>query len=174
VTRRFILAAVAAAFIVAPAGLATAEAGAATGSGAAHAAAVNWPTVRPGARGERVRTIQYMLDQRGYSVSVDGVYGSTTTAAVKSFQRAARLPIDGHVGSMTWPKLVVTIKRGNRGFAVLAMERWLRVVYRYRAVSIDGFFGPKDQATVNNVQLNHGLRIDGICGTATWKAIING
>jgi hypothetical protein len=65
VIRTFILAAVAPAFIVAPADLASAEAGAATGSGAAQAATVNWPTVRPGARGELVRSIQYMLDQRG-------------------------------------------------------------------------------------------------------------
>jgi peptidoglycan hydrolase-like protein with peptidoglycan-binding domain len=166
--RRCILAAIAAACVVVPAGLVTA------GASAAGPPVKNWPTVRPGARGERVRTIQYMLDQRGYDVDIDGAYGATTTAAVKDFQRAVRLPVDGRVGPVTWPKLVVTIKRGNRGFAVLAMERWLRLVYRYRAVTVDGVFGPNDAGAVRNVQFNHGLRVDGICGAATWKAIIIG
>ena len=162
--RRSFVAAIAAAVVVVTAGLATAASGATR----------NWPIIRPGARGENVRTIQYMLDQRGYRVAIDGKYGSTTTAAVKLFQRAVRLSADGHVGPVTWPKLVVTVRRGSRGFAVLAFERQLRLRYGYRSVSVDGFFGPKDQVAIRNVQSNHGLRVDGIVGVATWKAIVVG
>jgi len=64
---------------------------------AAQAAAVSWPTVRPGAKGERVRTIQLLLNQRGYPVAVDGVYGSSTTNAVKAFQKVIKVSADGRV-----------------------------------------------------------------------------
>ena len=82
--RRIVLA-VGAALVVAPAGLATAQASATTDAGA-HVAAANWPVVRPGAKGERVRTIQLLLNQHGAHVTVDAVFGGATTTAVKDFQ----------------------------------------------------------------------------------------
>lgn len=170
--RRLILAAIAASFVGVPTVLTTSSASAAT-TPVAQAAAVNWPTVRPGARGERVWTIQLSLQQRGYSLLADGLYGTATTNAVKAFQRARGLPVDGRVGPLTWPRLVFTVTRGNRGPAVRAFERWLRLVYRYD-VLVDGTFGPRDQAAIRNVQFNHGLRVDGIVGPATWKVLLTG
>ena len=167
--RRYMLAAVAAAVVVAPA-LAAAPAGAATGS----ARVVNWPTIRQGARGENVRTIQYLLNSRGFRVGVDGVYGSSTTSAVAAFQRSARVTADGRVGAATWPKLVVTLRRGSRSVAVTALERQLRFRYRYTRVVVDTDFGPLTDAAVRDVQRNHGLRVDGIVGGTTWKAIVVG
>lgn len=172
--RRLILAAMAAAFIAAPAAVATASASAATGKPAAKAPAVNWPTVGANAKGERVRTIELLLNQRGYSVPVDGVYGQDTATAVGRFQKANNVKVDGTVGGATWPKLVVTVKRGSKSNAVLAVERWLRLVYRYRAVTVDRIFGPKTEAAVRNVQFNHRLRVDGIVGASTWKVILTG
>jgi peptidoglycan hydrolase-like protein with peptidoglycan-binding domain len=173
--RRFILAATAAALVVAPAGLAAAEASAATGgAGAAHVAAVNWPTVRPGARGENVRTIQYLLNARGIGVTVDGAYGNTTTNGVKVFQDSRRLPADGRVGAVTWPKLVVFLKRGSRGIAVTALERQLRFKYGYRAVIVDRDFGPKTDAALKDFQRRRGIRADGVSGVDTWKALVAG
>lgn len=174
VIRRLILAAMAAAFVAAPAALASASASAAAAKPAANAAAVNWPTVRPGTKGERVRTIQLLLGQRGYRLTVDGVYGASTTTAVKAFQKAIKVSADGRVGPSTWPKLVIAVKRGSKSNAVLAVERWLRLVYGYRSVTVDRDFGPKTDAAVRNVQFNHGLRVDGIVGASTWKVILTG
>lgn len=172
--RRFILAAIAASMVAASAAMATAGASAATGKPAAQAAAVNWPTVRANAKGERVRTIELLLNQRGFSVPVDGVYGQDTATAVGRFQKAAGLKQDGTVGAATWQKLVITVRRGSKSNAVLAVERWLRLVYGYRSVIVDRDFGPRTAAAVRNVQFNHRLRVDGIVGAATWKVIVAG
>ena len=172
--RKFMLAAVGAALVVAPAGLVTAEAGASTGGhGAAAAAlkAVNWPVVRQGATGERVRVIQLLLNQRGIREVVDGSFGKDTTASVKAFQRAKRLVVDGHVGPATWEKLVLTIGRGARGDAVRALQGQLRNQYGYRSVAVDGDFGASTQAAVKSFQTKRGLRADGIVGLGTWKVL---
>ncbi len=55
-----------------------------------------------GSRGSEVRQIQEKLKRWGYyNGSVDGIYGSQTTAAVKSFQRKNGLTVDGIAGTKT-------------------------------------------------------------------------
>src|SRR4051794_38455232 len=56
----------------------------------------------PGDRGWDVAALQFMLRRRGFSAgSVDGGYGPNTTAAVRRFQSAAGIGVDGHAGSGT-------------------------------------------------------------------------
>ena len=55
-----------------------------------------------GSRGEEVRQIQTKLKRWGYySGNVDGIYGSGTLAAVKSFQKKNGLKVDGIAGKNT-------------------------------------------------------------------------
>lgn len=55
-----------------------------------------------GSRGSEVRTIQEKLKRWGYyNGNIDGIYGSQTTAAVKSFQRKNGLTVDGIAGPNT-------------------------------------------------------------------------
>ena len=55
-----------------------------------------------GSRGSEVRTIQEKLKRWGYYTgNVDGIYGSQTTAAVKSFQKKNGLTVDGIAGTNT-------------------------------------------------------------------------
>ena len=55
-----------------------------------------------GSRGEEVRQIQTKLKRWGYySGNVDGIYGSATLAAVKSFQKKNGLTGDGIAGTKT-------------------------------------------------------------------------
>jgi zinc D-Ala-D-Ala carboxypeptidase len=166
--RRFVVAAVGAALLLGPAGVIGAEASAAARPAAA---AANWPVVKAGQSGERVRVIQGLLNARGFRVSVDGSFGKSTTAAVKSFQRANRLTVDGHVGSATWQKLVVTIRRGSRGAAVSALQHQLRFQYRYKSVSVDGSFGAATQTAVKSFQTNRRLTADGVVGVGTWRVL---
>jgi peptidoglycan hydrolase-like protein with peptidoglycan-binding domain len=52
--------------------------------------------------------VQCMLTKRGYSVGgsgVDGEFGKDTQSAVKQFQSAKGLEVDGQVGPNTWAAL---------------------------------------------------------------------
>ncbi len=62
--------------------------------------------LRRGATGGEVKEVQRRLKQWGYySGAVDGVYGSKTIDAVKSFQRKNGLTADGIVGKSTYEAL---------------------------------------------------------------------
>jgi peptidoglycan L-alanyl-D-glutamate endopeptidase CwlK len=60
-----------------------------------------------GDRGNHVQLIQRMLIHLGYSLSggADGIFGSSTLKAVKAFQQALYLQVDGIVGPKTLEKL---------------------------------------------------------------------
>lgn len=64
-------------------------------------------TLRKGDKGQEVKTLQRLLNSMGYTCGgVDGIFGDNTLAAVKSFQKAERLNIDGVVGKNTWTALL--------------------------------------------------------------------
>lgn len=52
-----------------------------------------------------VTWIQTRLGVHGHKVTVDGYFGPKTEAAVKAFQKDAKLTQDGQVGSKTWAAL---------------------------------------------------------------------
>lgn len=73
--------------------------------------AINWSPpggLQPGDTGEKVRLLQYMLSVLSSYISsippvtIDGIYGSATRAAVLAAQRRFRLPETGTVGAQTW------------------------------------------------------------------------
>ncbi|MFI0153793.1 peptidoglycan-binding protein [Streptomyces lydicus] len=61
-----------------------------------------------GDSGDRVVEVQCILKARGYNIGptgVDGKFGDATRGAVKQFQRAHHLRVDGQVGEHTWRAL---------------------------------------------------------------------
>jgi Putative peptidoglycan binding domain len=64
------------------------------------------PLVKQGETGAPVRTVQGLLMARGYSVTLDGVFGPATDATVKRFQGNSHLSADGIVGPLTWRALM--------------------------------------------------------------------
>lgn len=52
-----------------------------------------------------VKELQRLLNEHGYKIAVDGLFGPDTLKAVNSFQKANNLAADGIVGSKTWSKL---------------------------------------------------------------------
>ena len=60
-----------------------------------------YSTVRPGEKGDVVVQIQDCLVQFGYLEVINGIYDDTTTAAVREFQKAHNLKVDGICGSQT-------------------------------------------------------------------------
>jgi hypothetical protein len=65
------------------------------------------PTLRRGSTGSAVRELQSALQRAGHNPgTVDGIFGSQTEAAVRSFQAAQSLTVDGIVGAQTWGRLL--------------------------------------------------------------------
>ena len=71
---------------------------------------------RYGSTGSEVRQIQTKLKNWGYyKGSVDGIFGSQTLAAVKSFQRKNGLSVDGIVGEKTLAALGINSSGNSSG-----------------------------------------------------------
>jgi peptidoglycan hydrolase-like protein with peptidoglycan-binding domain len=68
--------------------------------------------VSHGSTGDAVRGVQEEFQFRnlsgdpGQGVQVDGIFGPKTDAAVRGFQLALRLVVDGIVGPLTWRALI--------------------------------------------------------------------
>ena len=70
---------------------------------------------RKGSSGQAVSQIQTKLQSRGYySGAIDGIYGSKTTAAVRQFQQASGLTVDGIAGPATLAKLGISSAGAGR------------------------------------------------------------
>ncbi len=62
-----------------------------------------------GSTGEQVKTAQRLLTALGYKLEkygVDGDFGDETVTAVKAFQKAKKLDVDGIIGKDTWSALL--------------------------------------------------------------------
>lgn len=76
-------------------------------NGTSGAEVVTMKTIRNGDRGTQVKVLQWLLNENGFSCgSVDGIWGKKTLAAVKAYQKAKGLAVDGVVGKNTWGKLL--------------------------------------------------------------------
>jgi len=58
-----------------------------------------WPVVKQGSQGHPGPALQYLLRDRGH-------HGPKTATAVRSFQQAVGITVDGIVGPVTWRALV--------------------------------------------------------------------
>ena len=63
-------------------------------------------TLKKGSKGVGVKWLQWELNESGYNLTIDGVFGDKTLDAVKSFQHKHGLVIDGLVGKNTRAKLL--------------------------------------------------------------------
>ncbi len=133
----------------------------------------DWPLLRKGNSGRNVTTAQYLLRYRGYSLTVNGSFDTTTEARVKSFQTANGLISDGIIGDNTWSKLIATAQQGSKGDHVRAIQDQLRNRYGC-SLTIDGDFGSGTRSAVIAYQRANGLGADGVVGGNTWKQLVNG
>lgn len=58
-----------------------------------------------GSKGSDVQKLQELLNQNGYNLDTDGIFGSNTQNAVKEYQQENGLTVDGIVGKNTWGAL---------------------------------------------------------------------
>jgi murein L,D-transpeptidase YcbB/YkuD len=66
------------------------------------------PVLKLGSRGDEVRIVQNIL-----GITVDGIFGPATEAAVKKFQTAAKIPADGIIGPATYAAYDKIEQRGD-------------------------------------------------------------
>ena len=146
--------------------------------------------LKQGNSGLEVRKLQARLAELGYySGGTDGVYGQSTTDAVKAFQRANGLSADGQAGTQTQTKLysataayastpvttadptaMRSLSLGMTGNDVYALQERL-IELRYLSGMADGVYGEETQSAVYAFQKNNNLTPDGTAGTNTLKRI---
>ena len=137
-----------------------------------------WPLVKSGSQGHPVPALQYLLQARGHPVTVDGIFGPKTEAAVENFQTADQIRVDGIVGPQTWGALIIVVATGSTGDAVRGVQEEFQ--FRNlsgdpsRGLAVDGIFGPKTRAAVRGFQQALGIAVDGIVGPVTWRALVSG
>ena len=140
-----------------------------------------WPVAQNGSQGHPIRTLQFLLRARGHNLTVDGMFGPATEAAVKAFQTSKGMTADGIMNAPTWSALIIQVKKGSSGDAV----RGVQEEFQFRAgepgkgLKVDGIFGPQTDSTVRGFQ--HALSldipsvvVDGIVGPVTWQALVSG
>ncbi len=107
-------------------------------------------TLRFGDRGQSVTNLQSELKSKGYyNYSVDGIYGSITVQAVRNFQSANGLSVDGIAGSNTFAALsgssvsssssqVKSASTSNSSVVSIA-KQYIGVPYVWAGTSPSGF-----------------------------------
>lgn len=140
--------------------------------------------ITQGGRGPAVEDVQKRLLMLGFDLGptgVDGVFWGATLAAVRRFQVDRGLAEDGVVGDETWAALVdATFQLGDRllylklpylhGADVATLQGALNVL-GFACGEPDGIFGTFTERAVGEFQANVGLRMDGIAGPDTIRAI---
>lgn len=66
---------------------------------------IAYSTISYGSSGEEVKKLQKSLNEQGYSLNIDGVFGNETRDAVKDYQKKNGLSVDGIVSTKTWSAL---------------------------------------------------------------------
>ena len=62
--------------------------------------------IRNGSKGTYAKWVQKRLNAKGYNIKVDGVFGSKSVAALKKYQKAKGLTVDGVCGYTTVYELI--------------------------------------------------------------------
>jgi N-acetylmuramoyl-L-alanine amidase len=133
--------------------------------------------LRPGDSGPAVEDLQHRLARAGHAPEEAGRYGDRTEAAVRRFQGARGIRVDGICGRQTWSAVVdagwrlgdrLLYERSPmlRGDDVAGLQARLGGL-GFLDDRVDGLFGPRTRRALEDFQRNSGLTVDGICGPET-------
>ena len=151
--------------------------------------------LRRGMTGWDVKDMQQKLLKLGFDLGPDGAdgdFGPKTEEAVKTFQMAYGLEVDGIAGPETLGKLkslidkpaenqneskeeipfigVTELKNGDKGNQVkLAQSALSCLGYN---ISIDGIFGNEFENKIKEFQKADGLEATGVIGEKTWDKLL--
>jgi peptidoglycan hydrolase-like protein with peptidoglycan-binding domain len=161
--------------------------------------------LREGDRNLGVTSLQYYLDYLSAfygaipSVSIDGVFGPSTTSAVRAAQTVFGLEPDGVVGEETWNAIYdaylgivrtiplqyvegnvvpfpgIFLRVGAESDSVRLLQEYLNYISAFYpeipSVSPTGYFGSRTQEAVIAFQRLQGLTPNGTVAANTWNEI---
>ncbi len=153
--------------------------------------AILFPTLKQGDRGRAVEELQALINDRFFvnpiggipiggviiPVRLDGIYGPRTEEAVRLVQFRYLLPQNGIAESKTWRSLqadqalidaLPVLRRGDRGQDIIVIQATLNAA---DVGPTDGVFGARTEAAVKAYQVTRNIRVDGIVGSVTWRAL---
>lgn len=115
--------------------------------------------LKRGLKGAPVKRLQEKL-----GVTADGDFGPGTEKALRDYQAANGLVVDGVAGPDTFTAMglheLVLLRKGSRGAAVKKLQEALDI-------GADGIFGSGTEAAVKKFQDMSGLDADGLAGPET-------
>jgi len=140
-----------------------------------------------------VRAVQQRLVDQGFVPEnqranfADGAWGANTAAAVRRFQTANGLPVNGLLDDRTGralfglgqtaptvPEATAGLERGSRGAAVERLQDnliRLGLMTEAQKMTGAGIFGPRTEAAVKEFQRNANLPVTGRFDAATERAL---
>ena len=158
-----------------------------------------------GDTGVEVNNVQYLIAYLSQfydtipAVAIDGVYGSETANAVRSFQRTFDLPVTGTVDYPTWdvmyrtyigfleaipfkyiegnilPYPGIPLRLGSESETVRLLQEYINyiagIIPEIPSVSPTGYFGTQTQAAVIALQNFLGIEPNGTVAAATWNGL---
>jgi peptidoglycan hydrolase-like protein with peptidoglycan-binding domain len=133
----------------------------------------------PGSRGVQVQALQCLLRQKhAYDGPVHGRFDGRTTRAVRSFEGAHGLPVDGRVTGRTWTVLLSEgsaplLKVGSAGDAVRRLQRALNVATD-ADLRVTGVFTGPTERWVRAYQRQRGLPATGVVTGSVWDELLQG
>jgi peptidoglycan hydrolase-like protein with peptidoglycan-binding domain len=135
------------------------------------------PVLKRGSNDIAVRDLQEALKALGHNPGpIDGVFGAQTEAAIRAFQQAREIPVDGVVGLVTWRNIDEAdqshpvLKAGASGLPVRRLQSRISAV-GFDTGGVDGRFGAKTEAAVRKLQQSFNLSVDGAVGAKTWDVV---
>lgn len=127
-------------------------------------------TLKQGMTGDIVKVAQYLIEYSKMN-KANGTFDGAFFNAVKDWQTKNSLEVDGIIGSKTWKAIYKSMPTcstsKNKSSAYTCAIQIL-----VGGINVDGIYGSNTKKAVSAYQEAKGLEVDGICGPATWKALI--
>ena len=125
--------------------------------------------------GKPVLILQSLLVLLGANLQIDGIMGQVTAQALKAFQQQHSLLAENGLDAKTRDALikalnrVTSLKKPDKGQKVKALQQLLKLAGV--KLTVDGDFGNKTHAAVEQFQTRKQLTVDGVADATTQQAL---
>ncbi|SFE20231.1 Peptidoglycan-binding (PGRP) domain of peptidoglycan hydrolases-containing protein [Actinacidiphila alni] len=135
-----------------------------------------WPDIWRFVDSPVVGVAQYLLNNAGYDLTPDGVFGTDMNTVVADFQTAHGIPVtaDATFDLATWEALVPDLGKDAEGLPVQALQTMLVQKGYADTVAVTGEYDHGTMKAVQAMQRLHGLRPNGKVDHSTWCAVVGG